>query len=236
MIRLQKYLAQAGIASRRASERLILDRRVAINGETATTPGQSIEKGVDVITLDGDIVELSEKQRTLLLHKPRGFICSASTSQGKTIFELLTDIEERLFPIGRLDKNSEGLLLLTNDGELANRLTHPRYGQLKRYEVTVSGTIDDTVLRKLNGTMTIDDYQIIPATVTVQETCHDPDVHILIFELREGRNRQIRKMCKSVGLHVQRLIRTQLKTLSLGNVRPGQWRELTESEVNDLKN
>ena len=233
-MRLQKYLAQAGVASRRASEQLIRDGRVGVNGETAATPGISVDPDTDCITVDGRTVERITEQRTILLYKPRGYICSAATDQRKTILELLTEISTRLFPVGRLDKDSEGLLLLTNDGDLANRLTHPRYQQRKRYEVTVSGVVDNAALTTLNGPMMIDDYEIRPATVTLLKMRQESGKTLLSFELREGRNRQIRKMCEAVGLRIHRLVRTEIKTLTLNSLHPGQWRDLTASEIEGL--
>ena len=235
MMRLQKYLAKAGIASRRASEQLIRDGRITLNGTPVTTPGQSVSEGVDVVTFDGTLVTLQTARRTILLYKPRGYICSASSAQGKTVLELVTDIEVRLFPVGRLDKDSEGLLLLTNDGELANQLTHPRYEQRKLYEVTVSGTVTEASLRILNRPMIIDAYEIQPAKVTILKTRRDSGRQVLLFELKEGRNRQIRKMCEAVELRIHRLVRTRLKDLTLGSLRPAQWRDLTEAEINDLQ-
>lgn len=230
-IRLQKYLAQSGVASRRASEHLIRDGRIAVNGTVVTTLGTRITPGRDIITTDGVPVAPASSHRTIRLYKPRGYICSASSQQGKTVFSLLNDIDERLFPVGRLDKDSEGLLLLTNDGELANRLTHPRYTHHKCYRVTVSGSIDDSVLQKLNHPMTLDGYCIRPARVSVE--CHrrNSGKTVLRVELQEGRNRQIRNMCAATGLTVHRLVRTQLSALTLGTLKPGQWRDLTPREL-----
>jgi 23S rRNA pseudouridine2605 synthase len=233
-MRLQKYLAQAGVASRRASERLIHDGHVTVNGKPVPKTGQDVTPGRDQVEVDGVAVTLVTKTRTILLHKPRGYICSTSSIQGKTIFELLADIEERIFPVGRLDKDSEGVLLLTNDGELANRLTHPRYQQHKRYEVTVSGIVNDAALRALNSPMTLDDYEIQPAKVTLLKVRQESGKTLLRFDLKEGRNRQIRKMCESVDLRIHRLIRTEIKSLTLGALPPGKWRDLTDEELKQL--
>jgi len=234
VMRLQKYLAQAGIASRRASEQLICDGRVALNGATVTSAGQSVDTETDQVTFDGNPVILSVTNRTIMLYKPRGYICSTNSSQGRTVFELLEDIKERIYSVGRLDKDSEGLLLLTNNGDLANRLTHPRYNQHKRYEVTVSGIVTDITLKKLNGSMLIDGYRIRPVEVSIQKRRQDSDKTELIFDLHEGRNRQIRKMCEAVNLRIHRLTRTQMGNLTLDNLHAGEWRDLTQDELSQL--
>jgi len=233
-MRIQKFMAQAGVASRRASEKLISEGRVTLNGEVVTSPGIAVDSDKDHITFDGRPVSLPAEQRTVILYKPRGYICSASSAQGKTVLDLLSDIKERLYPIGRLDKDSEGLLLLTNDGELANKLTHPRYNQSKIYEVTVSGIISDAIMAKLNSPMRIDGYLIRPASVTIKEQRSESNKTVLVFHLKEGRNRQIRKMCEAVNLRIHRLTRTQVHTLTLENMRPGEWRNLTQEEIRKL--
>jgi len=234
-MRLQKYLAHAGIASRRASEAIIRDGRVSVNGALVDDPAHAIAEGVDVVTVDGQVAETPTTLKTILLYKPRGYICSASPAQGKSVLELVRGIDVRLFPVGRLDKDSEGLLLLTNDGALANRLTHPRYPQYKRYEVTVSGVVNEAAIKTLNSPMIIDDYAIKPVRVTQHRTRQVSGKTVLIFELKEGRNRQIRKMCETVGLRIHRLIRKELKSLTLGDLHAGQWRELTEDELAGLQ-
>ena len=166
-MRLQKYLAQAGIASRRASEHIIREGRVCINNQLVEDPAHPVDEAADTVTVDGGAATLPTTTTTLLIYKPRGYICSATSAQGKSVLELVNDTDTRLFPIGRLDKDSEGVLLLTNDGALTNHLTHPRYQQQKRYEVTVTGLVSPAVIKELNKPMIIDDYQIQPATVTV---------------------------------------------------------------------
>jgi len=236
VMRLQKYLSQAGIASRRASEQLIADGRVTVNGSTVTTPGEKVDTTNDQITFDGNPVKPTSNIKTVIFYKPRGYICSASETQGKTIFEFFKDIELRLYPVGRLDKDSEGLLLLTNDGDLANKLTHPRYNQHKTYQVTVSGNVSDATLSALNKPMIIDDYKIRAATVYISEQRSRSGKTVLTFELKEGRNRQIRKMCEAVDLEIHRLTRTKVHSLTLGDLHPGEWRDLTEDELRNLTN
>ncbi len=234
-LRLQKYLAQAGVASRRASAQLIQDGRVTVNAETITEPGHAVDTAKDKVTVDGDAIALPSGKRTIVMYKPRGYICSSSSAQGKTVFDLIEGIDERLFPVGRLDKDSEGLLLLTDDGDLANRLTHPSYGHRKRYEVTVSGAVTEKALTTLNGPMAIDDYQTRPAHVTLEKQRKESGKSQLVIELKEGRNRQIRKMCEAVGLRIHRLVRTRVQELTLTGLHPGQWRDLTEVEIKRLK-
>lgn len=231
--RLQKYLAQCGVASRRASEAIIASGRVTVNGEVVTQMGTSIDPTTDQVTVDGQpVVTRDTAHHTYLLNKPSGYICSCDDRDGKTVIELMQHLDERLLPVGRLDRFSEGLLLVTTDGALINQLTHPRYEHEKIYEVTISGRPTHDQLEQLNRPMTLDGYKIRPCQVTV---CAD-SVHatILEFHLREGRNRQIRKMCDAVGLRVVRLLRVQFAGLLLGELRSGDWRELGPLELAKL--
>lgn len=206
-----------------------------IDGEIVTEPGMRILPRVSTVTINGVPVEGEfPPARTILLYKPRGFICSRSSSQGHTVYELLAPTEEQLVTVGRLDKNSEGLLLLSNDGGLVNRLTHPRYGHRKTYKVTVSGQPGAATLRKLRATMDIDGYRIRPAEVKLLREADREGRFILEFTLYEGRNRQIRKMCELAGLNVHRLVRTRMAGLSLKGLKPGQWQELTTAEAEKL--
>lgn len=233
-IRLQKYLADRGIASRRACADLIHAGRVSVNGETVLIPGERVSE-TDTIGLDGTpVAATAEHLRTIALHKPRGYICSASARQGQTVFELIPDISERLVPVGRLDKNSEGLLLMSNDGTLTQRVTHPRHGHEKTYRVTVSGPLPKRTLHRLASRLLIDGHRIQPAHVAYIRKGTKPDRHILDLTLREGRNRQIRKMCDIVGITVHRLVRTRVGTISLARLKPGAWRDLTDTEIRSL--
>lgn len=233
-MRLQKALALAGIASRRAAEALISEGAVSVNDETVTRMGTSVDPGQDRIRVNGNPVVLTAPPLTLMLNKTVGTICSADAAQGRTVFALLKDIPQRLFTIGRLDKNSEGLLLLTNDGELANRLTHPRYEHRKVYEVTVAGKVSPPQLAKLNSALLIDNKPIQPARVITRTSDRGDRQTLLEFTLKEGRNRQIRKMCEHVGLRIRRLRRVQVGQLKLGPLPAGQYRELTPEECRRL--
>lgn len=233
-MRLQKALALAGIASRRAAESLIREGAVSVNGETVARMGTSVDPEHDRIQVNGNPIVFTAPPLTLMLNKPAGYICSADAAQGRTVFALLRDIPQRLFTIGRLDKNSEGLLLLTNDGELANRLTHPRYEHSKRYEVTVGRRVTPAMLAKLNSALPIDDVPIQPARVVIKKQDDGNRQTLLAFTLKEGRNRQIRKMCELVGLRILRLRRVQVGQLKLGTLPIGHYRELTDEECKSL--
>jgi len=224
-IRLQKFLAQRGIASRRRSAQLIGEGLVTINGEIIYEPGFHINPTKDIICINGEKLPIElEKRRTIILYKPRGYICSTSDEHGKTVYELTKKISERIVPVGRLDKESEGLLLMSNDGDLILKLTHPRYGHEKTYKVTVSGKVDDNVLKKLRSTMTIDDYKIRPVKVELIKK-ENAGEFSLQFTLKEGRNRQIRKMCEQVNLKVRKLVRTKMGNLTLSGLKPGEWKD-----------
>ena len=223
-IRLQKFLAQRGIASRRSSANIIQEGEVTVNGEVILEPGFHINPEKDVICINGKKISSEiEKRRTIILYKPRGYICSTSDKNGRTVYELIKGISERVVPVGRLDKESEGLLLMSNDGDLILKLTHPRYGHKKTYEVTVSGLVDEKILKKLQSAMVIDDYTIRPVNVQVLEK--NKSETVLLFVLEEGRNRQIRKMCEQTGLTVTKLIRTKIGDLTLAGLKPGEWRD-----------
>ena len=230
-VRLQKFLAERGVTSRRGAIAVLEAGRVLVNGTTVREPGFRVDPEKDVVSLDGGALSLaSPRARTLALYKVRGYVCSRSARQGKTVYDLLGDIPERVVPVGRLDKDSEGLLLLSNDGELVNRLTHPKFGQRKTYEVTVAGTVSPDALALLRSRLIIDEYRIQPAHVTVIRPAAAGATQ-LRFVLSEGRNRQIRKMCAAAGLRVRRLVRVAIGALSLDSMKPGEWRDLSEDEI-----
>lgn len=236
-MRLQKYLAQAGVASRRKAEEMIAQGRVAINGSIVQTMGVRILPDQDRVTVNGKPVALKEKYVTYMLNKPPGLICSASSQQGKTIYSLFaTKTSARLFSVGRLDKYSEGLLLVTNDGDLAQKLTHPRYGHTKTYDVTINGNVSTEQLNILRHPMLLDGSLTQKAKVSVLKDGSIPGKTTLRFILQEGRNRQIRNMCKQVNLTIHRLRRIRIGKLELGNMKPGSFRKLSPYEVNMLIN
>ena len=234
-IRLQLAIARAGVASRRHAEELIRDGLVRVNGKIITEMGTRVNPAVDTVEVEGRPLPAPARRHwTVMLHKPVGYLSAASDRRGgRVVTELVADIPARLVPAGRLDRDSCGLLLLSDDGDLVARVTHPRYGHRKVYLVEVSGPCDNEVVRRLREPMDLDGYRIRPVGVRFlrREGRHT----ILRFVLHEGRNRQIRKMCAQVGLNVVSLMRIALDNLQLGDLEPGQWRELTEREVNELK-
>ncbi|MDA3923922.1 MAG: pseudouridine synthase [Kiritimatiellae bacterium] len=233
--RLQNVLAKRGIASRRGAADIIKAGEVSVNGETIREPGIRVNPRKDNISVQGKkIAKTTEKKKTVLLYKPRGLICSADNSQGDTVCDLLSQqIPERLVPVGRLDKDSEGLLIMSNDGDLTNILTHPRYGHKKSYNVRVSGEMDESKLIILRSRMDIDGYFIKPVEVNLLKSNRN-NIHKLTFTLSEGRNRQIRKMCEQVGLRIVALQRTRIGPLRVGNMEPGDWRELHQNDIDAL--
>ncbi|MDX1582471.1 MAG: pseudouridine synthase [Thermoanaerobaculia bacterium] len=236
--RLQKIIAAAGIASRREAENLIREGEVTVNGRVVTELGSKADPERDHVKVGNRLITRPEPKRYILLHTPREVVTTSSDPEGRaTVIDLLKGVGERVFAVGRLDYQSEGLLLLTNDGELANRLTHPRYGCEKTYEVKVRGVPDDTVLQKLRKGISLEGKRTRPARITRIRTTgkkHDPKNSWLEVRLREGRTQQIRKMFRLVGHPVQRLRRTAISSLEDTKLRPGEWRDLTEQEVRGL--
>lgn len=233
-IRLQKYIADAGICSRRAAEKMIEDGRVTVDGRAAHL-GQKVTVGQRVC-VDGETVKFQRKSNVyLMMYKPRGYVTTASDEMGrKCVIDLLSSVSERVYPIGRLDKDSEGLLLLTNDGDLANKLMHPRHHVGKTYRTVVTGKVGREQLVSLSSGVILDDgYKTGKAEVEILKDKEDRTV--LGITVYEGKNRQIRRMCEAVGLQVLRLKRERIGTLSIGTLRAGQYRKLSDKEVEYLK-
>lgn len=234
MVRLQKYLADAGVASRRASEKIIAEGRVSVNGEIVREMGVQVDENYDEITVDGERVKNTVKKEYIMLNKPVGFITTVSDDKGRpTVMELVSDINARIYPVGRLDYDTEGLLLLTNDGDLTYRITHPKHDIKKTYVAEVTGDVSmDTILQLRRGVV-IDGQKTSPAEVeVVGATQYGTKIEITIHE---GRNRQVRKMFEALGCIVKKLRRTHEAGLTLGHLPLGKWRKLSESEVNMLK-
>lgn len=233
-VRLQKFMAEQGIASRRKSEDLIRAGKVKVNGHIAVI-GQKINPKKDLVTVGKQKI-VPPKTRNMvyiMLNKPRGYVTTVSDEYDrKTVMDLISDIKERIYPVGRLDKDSEGLLIMTNDGSFTNCLTHPSHGLAKVYRVTVRPAVDDEILYNLRNGIVIDGRKTAPADVTV--LTEKENRVVLEFVLHEGRNREIRKMCESQGLEVARLKRTAVGSLKLGVLPQGKYRELTEQEVKKL--
>lgn len=230
-IRLQLAIARAGVASRRHAEEMIRGGRVTVNGQKVTEMGVRVDPSRDSVEVDGrPLPRPAGRKTTIMLNKPAGWLSAASDGHGgRVVTDLVASVGARLVPVGRLDKDSQGLLLMSDDGDLIERLTHPRYGHRKTYLVEVSGRCDQQALETLRGEMTIDGYLIRPVKVFLAGVSGRHT--ILKFILGEGRNRQIRKMCALAGLNVVRLERVAIDGLTLGDLKPGEFRELTDAEI-----
>jgi 23S rRNA pseudouridine2605 synthase len=236
MERLQKILSQAGIASRRASEQLMLDGRVTVNGVTVRELGTKAEPGQDDIRVDGRRVKVVAQHRYLLLNKPRGYVSTRSDPQKRpTVIDLLRGVKDYVYPVGRLDYDSEGLLILTNDGDLAARLTHPSHGVARVYEARVLGVPDEHDLDRLARGIVIEGRRTGPADVKMQPLRRAADEATLVITLREGRNRQVRNMCEAIGHPVRHLKRVAVGPIRDPRLKLGFWRELDADEVVRLK-
>lgn len=237
LIKLQKYFTDCGVMSRRAAEEQIRLGKVKVNGKVAHI-GDTVEPGVDKVELgEKIIIPTCDEKVCIMLNKPRGFVTTMSDEKGRRSVDMLVeDLKIRVYPIGRLDMDSDGLLLMTNDGELANILTHPRHEIPKIYHVSVKGTVNEQTLRRLGSEMVLDGYKILPVSVSVAQKALTPDgVTVLEMTLYEGRNRQIRKMCESCGLKIRRLCRVAIGNVRLGSLPQGRWRRLTRAEIAYLK-
>jgi 23S rRNA pseudouridine2605 synthase len=226
--RLQKVLARLGFGSRRACEVLIAEGRVTVAGEVAVL-GRRVDVDADEVAVDGAVVGVRPGLVYYLLNKPAGVITTADDPQGRPTVVELVPAEPRVFPVGRLDGDTEGLLLLTNDGELTHRLTHPSFGVEKEYLVGVKGTPSRGELRRLREGVELDDGPTAPARVTAV------DDHLLRITIHEGRNRQVRRMCEAIGHPVSRLVRTRIGPLVDHQLKPGESRELTRDQVRALE-
>jgi pseudouridine synthase len=235
--RLQKILATAGVASRRAAERLIVDGRVSVNGATVAVLGAKADPATDDIRVDGRRVGPALERRYLLLNKPVGVVSTRSDPQGRpTVVEMVPAAGGYVFPVGRLDYDSEGLLILTNDGDLAARLTHPRYGVEKVYHAVVTGRPGDRAISRLERGIVLDGRRTAPARVRILKRSEARGEQALLeIVIHEGRTRQVRRMCESVGHPVVRLARVRIGSVTDPGLRPGQWRPLTPREVEALR-
>ena len=238
-IRLQKFFTDCGVMSRRSAEKEIEAGRVTVNGTVAAL-GDKIDPQHDTVLWNGKQLKKTSAQYTyIMLNKPMSYVTTLSDEKGrKTVMELLTDLDRRVYPVGRLDMYSEGLLIFTDDGELANRLTHPRGDVSKEYSVKIKGNVTPEQMKILTSPMELDGYKLRPVRVSVAGSGVDREDNentVLHMTLFEGRNRQIRRMCEKAGLTVMRLRRTSECSLKLGNLPIGKWRFLTEKEIEELK-
>lgn len=230
--RLQKILARAGIASRRKAEEMIRAGRVQVNGLVVTEMGRRADPAADRIAVDGRVIAQPEPFVYLVLHKPQGVLSTTRDDRGRRIVLDLIPAQERIYPVGRLDAGSEGLLLLTNDGELAHRLTHPRYEHEKEYHVLVQGCPTPETLERLRKGVSLEDG---PARVDAVELLSEGKESWLRIIVHEGRKHLVRRLCAAVGHPVQRLIRVRIGPLTLGNLPTGRHRHLTDDEIKQLK-
>ena len=250
-IRLQKILSQAGIASRRAAEKLIEEGRVSVNGHTIREMGVKADPAVDDIRVDGRRLRAPERHRYILLNKPAGVVTTRSDPQRRqTVVDLLQGVREYVYPVGRLDYDSEGLLILTNDGDLAARLTHPRHEVERTYEAHVAGAPDNEAIEQLRRGIPLDGRRTMPADVKLLSRAAAPRSSraprtgapaerrvngVVLITIREGRNRQVRRMCEAVGHPVRKLRRVRIGPISDRRLRLGEWRDLSLQEVRLLK-
>jgi len=231
-MRLQKFMAEAGIASRRKCEELIIAGRVSVNGEKATI-GASIDPTIDMVTFDGKPIKQQEQKVVILFNKPAGVMCTSNDPQGRTtVMDYFKKLPMRLFTIGRLDYDTEGALLVTNDGELANALTHPKYEVEKEYLVVCDGCLSDDERIRLEMGVELEDGITAPTQVNIMETQNSFTVFTIV--IHEGRNRQVRRMVNAVGHDVRLLKRQRIGTIALTGLGVGEWRYLTEDEVINL--
>ena len=229
MERLQKLIARAGITSRRNAEKLISDGKVTVDGKVITELGAKFDAQKNKIRVDGKLLKFDAEKIYILLNKPRGYVCTAKDERGrKTVLDLI-NISERVFPVGRLDLNSEGLLLLTNDGELSNALIHPKFKIDKTYRAKISGELTEEKLDKLRAGIELEDGLTAPAEIFLIEE------NLVEITIHEGRNRQIRRMFAAIGCDVKRLKRIKFAGLTLDGVAVGKFRRLTSTEIKNLK-
>ena len=232
-MRLQKYLAMCSVASRRGAEEMIAEGRVSVNGTVVTEMGIKVTDK-DTVAVDGKTISLAKKKIYIMLNKPTGCVTTVTDDRGRqTVMDYVSDIPDRIYPVGRLDYNTEGLLILSNDGDFTYGLTHPKHEKEKGYEALVKGIMLHNAADKLKRGVYIDGRKTAPAEVEVKE--HRRNSSLVEITIHEGRNRQVRKMCEAVGHEVLALKRVSVGGVELGKLAPGKWRHLTEVEINKLK-
>lgn len=233
-MRINKYIAQSGICSRRKADELILNGNVKVNGAVLKEPGYDVLEG-DVVNVNGTDITVQDDLVYYLLNKPVGFVTTVKDEQERaTVMDLVSDIGERVFPVGRLDMNTSGALILTNDGKASYRLTHPKTEVFKTYHALVSGVVSKEKLWKLRNGIDIGGYVTKPARVTILR--ENKNSTVLEISISEGKNRQVRKMCKAVGNPVQELMRVSIGEVRLGRLKEGTYRKLTKAEIEFIKN
>jgi len=232
MERLQKVMAHAGVASRRKSEEIIAEGRVKVNGVVVTEMGTKVDPAQDTIEVDGEEIE-KETKTYLKLHKPRGYVTTVNDPQGRqTVMDLIHGIDKRIYPVGRLDLDSSGLLLLTNDGDLTHKITHPSHELDKEYMVVVNGELSQEEINRFKNGIQLEEGKTSPAKIEMVN--QDPKNTTYQVIIHEGMNRQIRRMFDQLGYEVVSLIRVRIGNISLGSLKPGEYRKLSSKELQDL--
>lgn len=231
-VKLQKFVSDCGIMSRRQAENAIAEGAFTVNGVTASL-GDRISPSADIVAYKGKVIKNNIRKYYIMLNKPVGYVTTLNDEFGRDTVCSLIDLPVRLYPVGRLDKDSEGLLIMTNDGEFANMMMHPRYNKKKKYIVCVSGFADNNSVDKMQHTKEIDGEQIVPPEIRLLE--RNENSSKLVFILSEGKNREIRRICEQSGLTVMQLKRVALGSLALGNLESGKWRHITSEEIKELK-
>lgn len=234
-MRLQKYMAKCGVASRRKSENIILEGRVKVNGKTITELGIKVDPDKDVVILDNKIIRMEKNNVYIIINKPEGYVTTVSDQFNRpTVIDLIRSIDERIYPVGRLDYDTSGLLILTNDGNLTYKLTHPKHEINKEYIAKIKGIPNNKSLNEFRNGLKIEDYVTSKANIEIIETYRqNSQVKIIIHE---GKNRQVRKMCEKIGHPVIKLKRVAIGDLNIDKMKTGEWRFLTSKEVEYLKN
>jgi 23S rRNA pseudouridine2605 synthase len=233
-MRINRFLARAGLASRRAAERLVEDGRVSINGETVTRLATTVDPATDIVEVDGRRIILPESFTTIILNKPIGIVVTMSDPQGRpTVADLVADVPARVVPVGRLDADSEGLLILTDDGTLAHHIAHPSFELDKVYEVAARGVLEERDRKRLEEGIELDGRATSPASVVIRTTQRNRTEAVVT--IHEGRKRQVRRMFEAVGHPVRELRRVRIGPLELGSLMPGAWRPLSDEELRALR-
>lgn len=234
-MRLQKYMSKCGIASRRKCEELIIEGKVKVNGQVIKKLGYKIDENKDIVEFNNKIITLEKKLVYIILNKPIGYVTTVKDQFSRPkVLDLIKSINERIYPVGRLDYDTSGLLILTNDGDLTYKLTHPKHEIKKVYIAKIVGIPTKNVLKKFSNGLKIDNYITSKAEIKIIKKLNNSS--IVKITIHEGKNRQVRKMCEKIGHPVINLKRIRIGNISLGNLRTGEWRDLNESEVKYLKN
>lgn len=233
-MRLQKFIAECGIASRRSAEKMIESGRVYVNGELVDYMGCVIDPDCDVVEIDGRVIKQESKKYYIMLNKPKNYVTTVSDDLGRpTVMQLVSDVNARIYPVGRLDFDTTGLLIMTNDGEFANILTHPRHVVNKAYIARIDKPLDETQLQRLRSGIELDGVMTAPAKA--ENIKHPQKGYEVKITIHEGKNRQVRRMLDAVGANVMSLKRIAVGSLTLGNLPEGKWRRLSDAEINKLR-